>query len=540
MKKILWISLIAILFLSCQEENKTPRVIVLGLDGMRPDGIENAATPNLHRLIHEGTSTMNGRAVYPTSSGANWSSMVLGAGPDQHGIDRNDWQLENRNISPVYEKSNGYFLSVFDVLKSNYPEMRCSAVLDWYPVAHYFDSTIPDTIIDTDGTAEVIDNVLAEIIERDARFVFTQIDQMDYAGHGTGYGSESYYREAELLDKEIGRLIKELEDNNLYEDTYIIALSDHGGIGMGHGNKSMEEYTVPFIIRGPGIMKGKSTNEPIMPFDVAATVVSVFNCDIPPYWIGTNVESAFGKYPELMKDFVPRPQIHIDSISSEYSFVSCIVKNGSCDIKYKQTSKKMESWEIYSEQVRLPHGDTLFACVEPEEKLVQNPYYTKPYVNHKGLNTVVSLKNQPNKKYPANGAKSLTDGFVAKSATFSEEAWLGFQDNNLEAVINFENETDIQSIEVRCIENVKSWIFLPKSITIYNSENGKKFRKIKSFIISDKMNIEEAGIKKWKIDLGDINSKSIKVVIEKYGTLPEWHSGAGKQAWLFVDEIIIN
>jgi len=540
MRRLFWIPLLIIIVNACQQGNKYPRVIVLGLDGMRPDGIENAYTPNLHRLIHEGTSTMNGRAVYPTSSGANWSSMVLGAGPDQHGIDRNDWLLENRNILPIYEKPNGYFPSVFDVLKIKHPEIRCSAVLDWYPVAHYFDSTILDTIIDTDSTAEVINNILAEVLEKDARFVFTQIDKMDYAGHSTGYGSEAYLKEAEELDKEIGRLIEGLEENELYEDTYILVISDHGGIGKGHGNKTMEEYKVPFIIRGPGVMQGKSTAEPVMPYDIAATVASIFNCEIPPYWIGTNVESAFGKHPELLSEFVPRPQIHVDSVNEQFSFISCLVKNGEFDIKYKMSKKIKGPWLNYKEQLLLRHGDTLFACITPEDILLRNPFYTKSYIKHKGLNSNVSLKYQPSEKYNANGAVSLTDGFVSKSATFSEEEWLGFQENNLVAFIDFQKEIDIHNIEVRCIQNINSWIFLPKSIVVSVSENGKKFREVKQFEIPDKMNINEVEIKSWEIELDNIHTRFLKVDIEKFGTLPEWHSGEGKQAWLFVDELIIN
>jgi len=539
-KNLLWLCFVPFLFFSCQQENKYPRVIVLGLDGMRPDGIENAYTPNLHRLIQEGTSTMNGRAVYPTSSGANWSSMVLGAGPDQHGIDRNDWLLENRNILPVYEKPNGYFPSVFDVLKNKYPDLRCSAVLDWYPVAHYFDSTIPDTIIDTDSTAEVIDNILAEVLEIDAKFIFTQIDQMDYAGHSTGYGSEAYLKDAEELDKEIGRLIEGLKENELYEDTYILVISDHGGIGKGHGNKTMEEYEVPFIIRGPGVMQGKSTTEPVMPYDIAATVVSVFNCEIPPFWIGTNVESAFGKHPELLSDFAPRPQIHVDSVNEQFSFVSCLVKNGEFDIKYKMSNDINDPWVNYKEQLILPHGDTLFTCVVPEEKLMKNPFYSKPYLNHKGINSVVTLKNEPSDKYKANGAKSLTDGFIAKSATFSEYEWLGFQENDLIATFDFQKEKDINSIEVRCIENINSWIFLPKSVVVSISENGKGFKEVIKFEIPDKMNIKDVEVNSWELELEDIHTRFLKVNIEKFGTLPEWHSGAGKQAWLFVDEIIMK
>jgi len=32
----------------------------------------------------------------------------------------------------------------------------------------------------------------------------------------------------------------------------------------------------------------------------------------------------------------------------------------------------------------------------------------------------------------------------------------------------------------------------------------------------------------------------VKVIATNYGTIPDWHLGAGGQAWIFVDEIRVE
>src|SRR5271157_6012000 len=67
-------------------------VVIVGVDGLSPDGIRKAETPVLHGLMKEGASTLHARGVMPTSSSPNWASIIMGAGPEQHGVTSNDWQ----------------------------------------------------------------------------------------------------------------------------------------------------------------------------------------------------------------------------------------------------------------------------------------------------------------------------------------------------------------------------------------------------------------------------------------------------------------
>ncbi len=62
-----------------------PHVVIIGCHGMSPDGVRQARAPNLKQLMKTGAYTLHARGVMPTSSSPNWASMIMGAGPADHG-----------------------------------------------------------------------------------------------------------------------------------------------------------------------------------------------------------------------------------------------------------------------------------------------------------------------------------------------------------------------------------------------------------------------------------------------------------------------
>src|SRR5262245_6988297 len=65
-------------------------VLLIGVDGLSPEGIKRTETPFLHELMAAGAYTLAARGVIPTVSSPNWASMLMAAGPELHGITTND------------------------------------------------------------------------------------------------------------------------------------------------------------------------------------------------------------------------------------------------------------------------------------------------------------------------------------------------------------------------------------------------------------------------------------------------------------------
>jgi hexosaminidase len=118
---------------------------------------------------------------------------------------------------------------------------------------------------------------------------------------------------------------------------------------------------------------------------------------------------------------------------------------------------------------------------------------------------------------------------------------MGFEGNNLEAMIDLEKEETINEIKIGFLQNQPSWIFFPKKVDFLISQNGKDFEKIATQAIDsnlvDKMSSVFYFSTKEKTER---KAQYIKVIAYSQGKCPEGHDGAGKDCWIFADEIIIN
>ena len=100
------------------------RVLMLGLDGICVEGFKKAYTPNLDKLLSEGILSTDTRVVMPSNTQPNWMSHLSGSGPEIHGVDRNDWLLDKHTLPALVTDEEGYYPTVFKVLKDNIPSMK--------------------------------------------------------------------------------------------------------------------------------------------------------------------------------------------------------------------------------------------------------------------------------------------------------------------------------------------------------------------------------------------------------------------------------
>src|SRR5689334_11815465 len=82
-----------------------PRVVVLVIDGLRPDLIRPDIMPNLARLKSEGTWAANSHSVFPTVTRVNSSSISTGSWPSVHGIVGNSMWVDGVSQRP-FDTSN--------------------------------------------------------------------------------------------------------------------------------------------------------------------------------------------------------------------------------------------------------------------------------------------------------------------------------------------------------------------------------------------------------------------------------------------------
>lgn len=273
------------------------RIVLISLDGICVDGFLKAKTPNLDALLAEGSLSLDTRVVMPSVTLPNWTSHLCGSGPEQHGIVDNSWEITKFKLPAIETDSQGYYPSAFKVLKDAIPQAKTAFYYNWinlfYPYnKQYFDEV---SYLENDAYLPNYEKALSFLKEnrKNPTLVFLYSVHTDHAGHKYKWMSPEYIRSIEEVDVEIGKFIGKMKQEELYEDTHFMFLTDHGGIEYGHGGVSTDEMIVPWGITGPGIKKGFKMTEANNTVNTAATILHLFKVKQPVAWTGEVPKSIF-------------------------------------------------------------------------------------------------------------------------------------------------------------------------------------------------------------------------------------------------------
>lgn len=544
MKKIFTLLLIVVSiinFTSCQNY-KTKRVILLGVDGLSTDGIQVAKTPYLNRLIRDGAFTLKARGVMPTVSAPNWGSMLCGAGPEQHGMTKNGWTTNNYTVEATTTDDDGYFPSIFTIIREQMPEAKTAIFYDWNALIDLFNPKYIDSIHFAKDYEEVYEKAIPYVIESKPEFAFIYAGHVDHIGHTYQHGSPEYYKSIEDVDAKIGELLNALDKAGLYEETHIIVISDHGGVGYGHGGESMAEIQVPWLIKGPGIIKNRLIAEPVNTYNTASTIAYLFGLQQHEHWIGKPVLGAFSNNDNSKLNhnvYLPKPKASLKSgIHTESKQLSLSVNAEDAEIRFTlDGTEPDETSTLYSHSLNLEQTQIVKAITVKDK--IKSKISIIEFTKVLGIKSV-DLKNMPSSKFPAEyGGLSLVDGKLGND-DFNHSAWMGFEVNDFEAVFDFGKVQSLNKVSLRCIENQGSWIFLPTQVEILISKNGKIFKSIGILNEDEIKSPEKRNTILIEKKFTNVNSRYLKVIAKNIGQCPKGHAGEGGKAWLFVDEIIVE
>ena len=285
-------------FWSCAENghDNTPiakHVVVIGFDGLSPNGLQNAITPTFDKVISEGAYSMHARAVLPTSSSTNWASMIMGAGPEQHGITSNSWEKDNFVLPTITQSEDFLFPSIFQLIDDQKESAEIGAIYHWSGFGRLFEKGAVDYDINPESEDEAAALAAAYIKEKKPTFTFIHFDHVDHGGHEYGHGTPEYYKSVEKADAMLAEVMAAIKASGMADETLVIISADHGGLGKGHGGESLEEIEIPFILWGKSVKKNHLLKYPVYQYDNAATVAFALGIKTPMAWIGRPVKNAF-------------------------------------------------------------------------------------------------------------------------------------------------------------------------------------------------------------------------------------------------------
>jgi len=135
--------------------------------------------------------------------------------------------------------------------------------------------------------------------------------------------------------------------------------------------------------------------------------------------------------------------------------------------------------------------------------------------------------------YPGGGEKALTDAIYGSYDIYKN--WQGFALIDMDATIDLGALKSIQKTNASFLQLSSSWIFLPDKVTFYTSCDGINFEVLEEInnTVSER---ESLLIKKFESNK-KIKARYIRVAAKNKAFCPDWHEGAGRPCWMFIDEI---
>lgn len=196
---------------------------------------------------------------------------------------------------------------------------------------------------------------------------------------------------------------------------------------------------------------------------------------------------------------------------------------------------------VASEPIVLFETTTVKARVYKMEgkAIIYSPVVATEFVKYI-RNKTIALTTAPANQYAGTWNQALVDGQIGGNDYRGTE-WQGFEGKDVEGVITFDAATQVSSISFSFLQDTKSWIFHPKSVTVEVSDDGINYRKLalkKNTEVSDR---KEGSFKhNFRVECAPTQAKYLRFNVENYGVCPEWHLGAGGKTWTFIDEITVE
>ena len=151
----------------------------------------------------------------------------------------------------------------------------------------------------------------------------------------------------------------------------------------------------------------------------------------------------------------------------------------------------------------------------------------------------ITMLQPINKQYEFSGATVLVDGMTG-NMNYKTGRWIAFYTNDLEAVIDLKEATEISSMTLHTCVEKGDWIFDTRGITVSVSDDNQTFKEVASEAYPAMKESDPNQIYTHELKFDPVKTRYIKVKALSEQKIPSWHGGKGNPGFLFVDEIILN
>ena len=253
------------------------KVILISIDGMRPDGMQTCGNPYVKQLENECAYTYSAQSMNPSVTFPCHFSMTHSVTPDRHGILTNTYVPQVRPVTGIFEKIRS--AGGTSAMLYGWEPLRDISSPGSLKFATYINSYAKEST-DTDLT----DEALRIIEDSNPDFVFLyMVDTDEKGGHDNGWMSAEYLRRISIAIDNVKRVIDAAGD-----EYSVIIMADHGGHDRSHGTLMPEDMTIPLFFRGTSFTPGPIA-EQLSLLDIAPTIARLMGIEPDRDWEGRSI-----------------------------------------------------------------------------------------------------------------------------------------------------------------------------------------------------------------------------------------------------------
>ena len=167
-------------------------------------------------------------------------------------------------------------------------------------------------------------------------------------------------------------------------------------------------------------------------------------------------------------------------------------------------------------------------------------------------NYSIDIQSNYNPQYTAGGDEGIIDGLQADE-NWRKGGWQGYQAQDFECIVDLQKLMSIYQVNASFLQDTRSWIVLPTDVEFYYSIDGKNWTSMGNDLPTVKP--DDYTVQRWEsgVRLGQSDNQPepmfialpvlaqyVKVKAKNFGKLPDWHMGAGGEAFIFIDEITVH
>ena len=268
----------------------TDHVIVISVDGLRPDAIRKFNAQTMQRLMREGRYSLTAQTIKTSLTLPSHTSMLTGVDETVHHVTWNSDRTKEKGYVTVptvfgVAHSSGFTTAAF-FSKTKFHHLEIPSTLDFSRSPH-------GSGMNSMFSAERTEEYFAQYVSQTKpNLTFVHFMEADFIGHQFGWMGHTYGMAVREVDKNIARLLDDADARFGTGNYTVIVTADHGGHGKAHGTTDPRDMTIPWVVWGAGVQRG-DTLSGIRTMDTAATVLWLLGVDAPQNWVGRPVSAAF-------------------------------------------------------------------------------------------------------------------------------------------------------------------------------------------------------------------------------------------------------